>query len=258
MAGANAALIGEELTKISGSVRPGDQRVITILISTSALLRLGVQHILSQTRFAVLDRAVDPGANLPLLREAAPVLVLIDVGQDAGSVKEVVRSVKAQRPQARAVLLAHEFDLHCLIQARRDGVDGFCLTSAAPTVLIRSLELVMLGEPVLPSATVLSALRKIQRQPAPLPEQAQPSVTVSPGSVMDPKVERLTNREWEILGCLGQGAPNKEIAQKFNVSEMTVKVHVKAVLRKIGAANRTQAAMWAVEHLCTKHLDPTT
>ncbi len=59
----------------------------------------------------------------------------------------------------------------------------------------------------------------------------------------------LSNREAEILHCLMQGAPNKIIARQLDVAEATVKVHVKAILRKIQVANRTQAAMWAVEHL---------
>ena len=59
----------------------------------------------------------------------------------------------------------------------------------------------------------------------------------------------LSNREAEILQCLMQGAPNKIIARQLDVAEATVKVHVKAILRKIQVANRTQAAMWAVEHL---------
>jgi two-component system nitrate/nitrite response regulator NarL len=59
----------------------------------------------------------------------------------------------------------------------------------------------------------------------------------------------LSSREAEILHCLMQGAPNKIIARKLEVAEATVKVHIKAILRKIRVTNRTQAAMWAVAHL---------
>jgi two-component system nitrate/nitrite response regulator NarL len=55
-----------------------------------------------------------------------------------------------------------------------------------------------------------------------------------------------------VLNCLRDGSPNKIIARKLDVTEATIKVHVKALLRKIGAANRTQAAMWAAEHLSKK------
>jgi two-component system nitrate/nitrite response regulator NarL len=70
----------------------------------------------------------------------------------------------------------------------------------------------------------------------------------------EPKFPELTSRklsvrETQILSCLSQGAPNKAIARKLDLTEATIKVHVKAILRKIGAANRTQAAIWAAKHL---------
>jgi two-component system nitrate/nitrite response regulator NarL len=64
-----------------------------------------------------------------------------------------------------------------------------------------------------------------------------------------PGERRLSQREQEILRWLMEGAPNKVIARKLNVAEATVKVHIKAILRKIGAHNRTQAAMWATQQL---------
>jgi two-component system nitrate/nitrite response regulator NarL len=65
----------------------------------------------------------------------------------------------------------------------------------------------------------------------------------------DLKACKLSVREREILSCLREGAPNKLIARKLEITEATIKVHVKAILRKIGAANRTQAAMWASQRL---------
>jgi two-component system nitrate/nitrite response regulator NarL len=65
----------------------------------------------------------------------------------------------------------------------------------------------------------------------------------------DATLPKLSTREAEILHCLTEGAPNKIIARKLDVAEATVKVHIKAILRKIGAANRTQAAMWAATNL---------
>jgi two-component system nitrate/nitrite response regulator NarL len=57
----------------------------------------------------------------------------------------------------------------------------------------------------------------------------------------------LTPRENEILGCLTEGASNKLIARQLGITEATVKIHVKALVRKIGVQNRTQAALWAVQ-----------
>jgi two-component system nitrate/nitrite response regulator NarL len=68
-------------------------------------------------------------------------------------------------------------------------------------------------------------------------------------SLSDLKACKLSAREMEIVGLLKEGAPNKVIALKLDITEATIKVHVKAILRKIGASNRTQAAMWAQQHM---------
>ncbi|MBL0403815.1 response regulator transcription factor [Microvirga aerilata] len=152
--------------------------------------------------------------------------------------------MKERSPETRIVALADQFDLGFVRAAHAAGVTGFCLTASGPDVMIRSLELAMLGESVLPVAV----LRSLIDAPPQKREQSLQENTTEP-RLSDLKQCKLSAREAQILGCLTEGAPNKVIARKFDVTEATVKVHVKAILRKIGAANRTQAAMWASERL---------
>jgi two-component system nitrate/nitrite response regulator NarL len=109
--------------------------------------------------------------------------------------------------------------------------------------LIRSLELVMLGEIVLPPSLVLSAMEDLSYRGGYL------GGCLNEQEGCDLKGRKLSNRESEILLCMKEGAPNKLIARKLNLSEATVKVHVKAILKKIGAMNRTQAALWAAQNM---------
>ncbi|MBM1175520.1 response regulator transcription factor [Microvirga arabica] len=102
----------------------------------------------------------------------------------------------------------------------------------------------MLGESVLPPAV----LRLISDETCQNREQPLQNTTAGP-KLLDPKACKLSPREAQILDCLMQGAPNKAIARKLDVTEATIKVHVKGLLHKIGVANRTQAAMWASQHL---------
>jgi two-component system nitrate/nitrite response regulator NarL len=146
------------------------------------------------------------------------------------------------------VAVADHFDLCIVRRGRKAGVDGFCFTSSGPEVLIKTLELVMLGEPVLPLVLVQSMLDSASLSPEHEPATKAPSEQ----KVSIAGARGLSAREAEILGCLADGAPNKIIARKLDVAESTVKVHVKAILRKVGAANRTQAAMWAMQHLPSK------
>jgi two-component system nitrate/nitrite response regulator NarL len=130
-------------------------------------------------------------------------------------------------------------------QGLEAGANGFCLTGSSREVLITSLELVMLGELALPTELVLSML-----DAAPLSsEPGTASEAPDKPKASAPQPSNLSAREAEILSSLMEGAPNKIIARKLHVAEATVKVHIKAILRKIGVANRTQAAMWAKGHL---------
>ncbi|MFL5129008.1 MAG: response regulator transcription factor [Microvirga sp.] len=127
------------------------------------------------------------------------------------------------------------------------SVPGGNQHTSSREVLITSLELIMMGETILPGSLVRSMLNGMTSGAG--PDQDSPMAEPLP---IDPGMPNLSNREAEILRCLMRGEPNKVIAKKLAVTESTIKVHVKAILRKIGAANRTQAALWATEHLATR------
>jgi two-component system, NarL family, nitrate/nitrite response regulator NarL len=226
--------------------------VRTALISGSFLLRSGFRRILQETSFTLVEEcsAVALGALRPVASEIA--LFIIDTNQPVTRVLEVVRQIRQQYPKARIVALADQFDLGFLQAGHEAGVNGFCLAASEPEVLIASLELVMLGETFVPSAAIRMALEQLchtHERPHGAGSSLEPVPT-------DAKGGKLSNREAEILGCLRDGAPNKVIARQLDVTEATVKVHVKSILRKIGAANRTQAAMWANENLRHKDRQP--
>ncbi|ANY82150.1 hypothetical protein BB934_27720 (plasmid) [Microvirga ossetica] len=168
-------------------------------------------------------------------------LVLIEAGQNISYLLDVVRWVRAQYPKARIVALADRVDLDFLRLGHQAGVDGFCSAASAREVLIKSLELVMLGEPVIPSAVLRSVTDGAFACPQQPPHEHGSEVPNS-SDLMGCK---LSAREVQILNCLRQGAPNKAIARRLDVTEAAVKVHIQAILRKTGLANRTQAAIWA-------------
>jgi two-component system nitrate/nitrite response regulator NarL len=216
----------------------------TALICDSFLLRSGLQHILRNTPFAIVEAASATGPKRLQYCALDTALLVIEATDNTNRVLEVVRQVRERSPQTRIVALAEQFDLSFVRSAHEAGVIGFCSTPSGPEVLIKSLELVMLGESVLPAAMLRSVLDAApQKQEQPLQDNmAEPKLS-------DLKECKLSPREAEILGCLTEGAPNKIIARKFDITEATIKVHVKAILRKIGVANRTQAAMWAAQRL---------
>jgi two-component system, NarL family, nitrate/nitrite response regulator NarL len=201
------------------------------------VLRLGLESLLSETDFTVWHENIDGFARLPVVQDELPALFIIDAGSFANGALDLVKRLKTHAPAARIAIVADAFEPHAVLMAWDAGVQGFCLSTQEREVFIKSLELVMLGEAVLPATIVLPVAGRAAHH--------------SHHEFVDGLHHRkagcpvLSSREVEILTCLRDGAPNKVIARKLSLSEATVKVHVKAILKKIGVCNRTQAALWA-------------
>src|SRR4051812_43819098 len=110
------------------------------------------------------------------------------------------------------------------------GADGYLMKDVSPEALIQSLELVMMGEKVFPT-NLAAMLFDLNNASSPMNS-----------------IRGMTPREHEILQALVTGASNKLIANRLGITEATVKVHLKTLLRKIDVNNRTQAAIWAMNN----------
>ncbi|WP_195904213.1 LuxR C-terminal-related transcriptional regulator [Microvirga lotononidis] len=224
------------------------------------MLREGLRHVLSSTRFRLHSENLTRGeVSLDPLDQESPLLFIIDASLYPSDLADGIWSLKQRYGQARIVVLSDSFNLEGMKSAFQSGADGYCLASTGCEALIKYLDLVMLGEVVFPSAAFLSAISGSSdsadqpRDSSSIRMQPLPVSSMSEGH--DSPIRTLSSREAEILQCLMQGAPNKVIARKLDVAEATVKVHIKAILRKIRVANRTQAAMWAVNHLSSGSTD---
>jgi two-component system nitrate/nitrite response regulator NarL len=215
--------------------------VTTVLVCQNTLIRSGISHLLSGTHFLIAEEALEQTSELP-------VLCLIHADQATGELPEMIEKLKAQRPSARVVLLSDHIKPAAMMAAFQAGLDGLCSTSMSREPLIKALELVMLGETFISQALASSLLNEVSEQ-----QQATLSGAATFMPAVDPSAAaiatKLSAREAQILGHLTQGASNKLIARDLGVAEATVKVHIKAILRKVRAANRTQAAMWAQHHM---------
>jgi two-component system nitrate/nitrite response regulator NarL len=182
-------------------------------------------------------------SDLPKFSEHGPALFILDASQRSDCGAELVRELKSHCTTGRIVVLADHFEPDAVISAWQAGADGFCLATAPPVVLICSLELAMLGDVVVPSALAREILHRASCVTEPESYDDRERI-----NGVDSQCRKLSSRESEILCCLTEGASNKIIGRKLNLCEATVKVHIKSILRKIGATNRTQAAIWAANH----------
>jgi two-component system nitrate/nitrite response regulator NarL len=204
------------------------------LICHNNLIRSGINHILSGTRF-VIPTATDEQT----LEEPSLCLIYTDQGGEGAC--ESVNRLRMRWPSVRTVLLSDHLDPAAVVPALQAGLDGLCATAMGHNALILALELVMLGEKFIPADVALALLNaQPQRHDVGFGALAAP-MRAEDGLSR----KSLSGREAQVLHLLTQGASNKVIARDLGLTEATVKVHVKAVLRKVNASNRTQAAVWA-------------
>jgi len=219
---------------------------IKVHIWASPLLRAGMEQIFRGPCLVLSDAATQGLSRTATPEIAVPELFIVDEKYCPTAVLEFIAELKALNPAARVVLLADHFELNAIMAARHAGVDGFCLTASNRDVLVHSIALVLLGEVVVPSELLLTLMEDSVRG------IEQPHGLISETVHGSAPQKSLSAREIEVLSWLREGVPNKTIARNLNLAETTVKVHVKAILRKIGAVNRAQAAIWAACHLPTE------
>lgn len=227
--------------------RPKDAEetnITTLLVEPNALVREGLKRILADTAY----RAVVPVSSLEDVRrmqvaQETPLLLVVNATGNHAALCQQIQRLKQDLPAVHVAMLVDDYDLHQVLAAFQAGADAYLTKTVSCEVLVKTLDLVMLGETVFPSA-VLNLVREYTKATE-LSENGEE--VEGADERMPPK--GLSVRETVILRCLMEGDSNKLIARKFDITEATVKVHVKAILRKIRAKNRTQAAIWAASHL---------
>ncbi len=211
------------------------QCVSVAIVGKNTIVREGLRGILAENGFRVVFTGAD---CLSLVKGAAeqPELAIDIVIIDSASAPEGnhdCRNLRSVFPQARLVVMGDDISVKTTAEALSLGVDGYLPKHIAPEPLIWSLQLIASGEKILPSQTVHALMTSGWRH--------EERDLVDFASDVD-----LSDREIAVLRCLTRGDGNKQISRELSITEATVKFHVSAIMRKIGALNRTQAAIWAV------------
>lgn len=209
--------------------------VRTLVADSSRLFREGLRQLLDGTQFEIeLESSSLDEALAHVARGFCPQLILCEFdGSDEGL--DALKRLRAACPDVKIIVLTDKLLPRALAQALDVGASGYLLKNISLQGLTQSLNLVMLGEKVFP--TQLAGLL--------VEGKARPERPIF-RSILRPS--GLSEREAAILRCLVYGYPNKVIADQLQMTEASVKVHLKAVLRKIHVSNRTQAAIWAINN----------
>lgn len=211
-----------------------------LLIDDHALFRIGLRELLERRGIEVVDAVGECDEGLRRVTETAPDVVLLDMRMPKASGLEVLRQLRAANQTMPVVMLTTSDDERDLIESLQVGAQGYLLKDMEPDELITALEEIVAGGTVVAkelTGVLAKAVTGETSRDAPKPSFSD-----------------LTPRESQILCHLAEGQSNKTIARKLGISDGTVKLHVKAILRKLGVHSRVEAAVIAVEQsLCPRH-----
>lgn len=202
-----------------------------LLVEDHAVVRKGLRALLATPRFRidVVGEAADGVEAVALAQQLQPDVIVMDLEMPRMGGVAAIKSIKGENPQARVLVLTSFGEAERALEAVRAGAVGFLHKDSSPDDLVNAIRSVYHGQLSLPG-NLASALWGEEKASA-----AADGVA-------------LTEREHEILGGIVRGLSNKEIARELHISSNTVRSHIRSILSKFGVANRTQAAMYAIEN----------
>ncbi len=207
-----------------------------LLIDDHALVRKGIEELLQSRGVQVVASVGSGEEGVRRARELPADLILLDVKMPGMNGIETLKQLRASGVGAPVVMLTMSREDADLSAALRGGAQGYLLKDIEPEELVPALEAALRGNNVVARELVGTLARLVGKAPE---HAARPLAA---------PFADLTPRELEILECIADGSSNKMIARELDISDGTVKLHVKAILRKLGMRSRVEAAVSAVEH----------
>ncbi|MDO5530489.1 two-component system response regulator NarL [Sutterella sp.] len=204
-----------------------DDKRTVLVVDDHPLFRRGVRELL------LLDEATgtvwEAGNReeaIQLANEHEPDLIVLDLNMKGSSGVEILTHLKAEDPSRCVVILTVSDSGEDLIDCIRAGADGYFLKDMEPEKFLASVHEALIGHVVVDPNMTKYLTKVVKEKPKP--------VEPTP----------LTDREQEVIECIAQGLSNKLIARRLNISDGTVKGHVKHLLKKLGLNSRVEAAVW--------------
>ena len=208
---------------------PSDTNIRVVIADDHAVVRGGLEQLLSTADdIDLVGLAANGVEAIEAVSRERPDVVLMDLSMPIVDGVEATRSIVTEDPDARVIVLTSFGDDRHITDALRAGAIGYVLKHAGPDEL-------------------LDAIRAAARGDSPLDPKAARVLLES--RRMGPAEKPLSAREEEVLRLVGEGLANKAIARRLAISERTVKAHLTNIFVRLGVTDRTQAALWAKDHL---------
>lgn len=225
--------------------------LITIVVGGNSLRKDALTEFLRSADFGTVS-SVTCADQLYARRfeQGQKLFVLVHTGDDFQIAREQIEPLRSGHPDARVVVVADRYRANEVAAIFYAGANGYFVDVMSRDVFIRSIELVIMGETMFPPAflPLVLDLKGGHNDRA----TARKDLRVTPD---ERSAQQLSPRQKLILRRVVEGDSNKCIARKLDIAESTVKVHVKAILRRIGVHNRTQAAIWGINNELSENAD---
>jgi NarL family two-component system response regulator LiaR len=205
--------------------------ITVLVVDDHAVVREGLRTFLQlQDGIEVIGEAGDGEEAVRQAERLRPDVILMDLVMPRLDGVGAMRELRRRLPASRVIVLTSFADDDRILPAIQAGAAGYLLKNVQPQELARAVRAAHAGEALLDPAVAARLVEAIAQTPGEHP------------------AERLTPRERQVLELIGRGLSNKRIARELGVAEKTVKTHVGHVLAKLGVADRTQAALYAVRN----------
>lgn len=204
-----------------------------VIIDNHPLFRQGIRQLLAlEPGLEVVAEASNGEEGIPLVLQHKPDLVLLDLNMKGLGGLKTLEAIKSHRPETMVVILTVSDASNDLVDTIRAGANGYLLKDMEPEALLLCIKDAVAGKTVI-SAELTGQLAKALHQES---------------TAKNRSVKELTEREMQILRGLADGKSNKLIARDLDITEGTVKVHVKNLLQKLNFHSRVEAAIWVVSN----------
>lgn len=197
-----------------------------------SMIREGLKNLLElDGDIEVIAEAVDGDDCLKKLETIKPEVLLLDINMPKKNGLEVLQALKARRSKLKVLVLTVHNEIEYLMKAVDIGVNGYILKDSESAELKKAILTITQGETYI--------------QPSLIPALNSKMIEKNQD---EERIDVLTRRELEVLKLLAVGMYNKEVAEKLNISERTVKNHVSNIFKKLEVTDRTQAAVFAIRN----------
>jgi two-component system, NarL family, nitrate/nitrite response regulator NarL len=207
-----------------------------VIADDHRIFRDGLGKLLSaQPDFRVEGETGDGDMAVQLVQELRPDILLLDLAMRPDGLESLRKLARQPASTTRAILLAAAIENSQIVEALRLGARGMVLKEAATAELFKCIRTVMAGQYWIGHEAVADLVKLVREITAPAPKRDCPK-------------NGLTPRELQVIATIVTGYSNKEIAQKFSISEDTVKHHLTNIFDKLGTSSRLELATYAISH----------